>query len=71
MAANYWISHQSIDPEQIAEVATLIGSGVLYYKLTTDANSRAKMQHYCPFVMDAFHQVTGGRYRDSDEGGKK
>ncbi len=52
---------------QVAEVATLVGSAALYYKLATDAGSRAKMQRYAPFVMDAFHQVTGGRYQDGGE----
>lgn len=48
-----------------------MGSAVLYFKLTTDASSRAKMQYYAPVVMDAFHTATGGRYRDSDAGGEK
>lgn len=64
-----WCIDQSIDPQQVAEVATLVGSALLYYKLTTDPNSRAKMQQYAPVVMDAFYTATGGRYRDSDGGG--
>lgn len=53
----------------VAEVVTLVGSAALYYKLTTDAGSRAKMERYAPFVMDAFHQVTRDKFRDRDESG--
>jgi len=47
----------------LAEVATLAGTGVLYYTLTTSEDARNKLAYRMPWVMDVFHKVTQDKYK--------
>lgn len=48
----------------VAEVVTLVGTGVLYWKLTTNEEARSKLEQRMPWLMGVFHKVTQGKYKN-------
>jgi len=48
----------------VAEVVTLVGTCVLYYKLTTSEEAREKLTQRMPWLMDVFHKVTQEKYKN-------
>lgn len=48
----------------VAEVVTLVGTGLLYYKLTTSEEAREKLTQRMPWLMDVFHKVTQEKYNN-------
>lgn len=51
----------------VAEVVTLVGTGGLYWKLTTSEEARTKLQQRMPWLMDVFHKVTQEKYKKIKE----
>eukprot|EP00624_Nannochloropsis_granulata_P002908 evm.model.NODE_2472_length_2194_cov_43.867821.2 len=47
----------------VAEAVTLVGTGMLYYILTTNEEAREKLTQRMPMLMDVFHKVTQEKYK--------
>lgn len=53
----------------VAEVATLVGAGVLYYKLSTDPQARSKLEQYQigSWIVKGFDTVQNSLPKSSDK----
>lgn len=48
----------------VAEAMAFVGTGMLYYTLTTSEEAREKLTKRMPILMDVFHKVTQEKYKN-------